>query len=500
MASIVRHSYSQILKSTVLIGGSQVINILFGIVRVKFMAVLLGPAGVGLIGIYDAVSSVVGTVTGMGIRQSGVRLIAEASGTGDDEKIARTILALRRVALVLGVLGMLTMFALCRPISWLTFGNYEHSGAIALLSFTLLFTAVSGGQTALIQGMRKIADLASLSVIGALLGTACSIPMVYFWGEAGIIPFLISISAMGILTSWFYARKILIVKVTLGLYETWAEARQLLSLGLVFMASALMSTAVAYMVRALVIRQFGLDGVGLYQAAYTLSNLYVGIVLNAMSMDFYPRLTAVAEYNHDCNRLVNEQTEVGLLVAGPGIVATLAFAAFVIQLFYSAQFVPAYEILRWQILGIFFRVVSWPMGFVLLAKGRARIFFWTELVSCVLHVALIWVGLHFFGLEGTGIAVFVLSIFYTIMIFAVVARLTGFFWSPANMRLGLILAPTVAAIFLVNRLLPPIWAITISALLTLAVGVYSIWALQIILGPRWFSSFWTKVQSHLGQA
>ena len=47
-------SYRQILRSTSIIGGASVINILIGLVRVKVAAVLLGPAGIGLIGLFKA--------------------------------------------------------------------------------------------------------------------------------------------------------------------------------------------------------------------------------------------------------------------------------------------------------------------------------------------------------------------------------------------------------------------------------------------------------------
>lgn len=44
----------------------------------------------------------------------------------------------------------------------------------------------------------------------------------------------------------------------------------------------------------IVVRSLGLDAAGLFQAAATLSTLYIGVILTAMGADFYPRLTAVA--------------------------------------------------------------------------------------------------------------------------------------------------------------------------------------------------------------
>src|SRR6478672_6250576 len=71
------HSYGQILKSSALIGGSSAMNIVLGILRTKAMAVLLGPAGMGLMGLYGSIADLARTIAGMGINTSGVRQIAE---------------------------------------------------------------------------------------------------------------------------------------------------------------------------------------------------------------------------------------------------------------------------------------------------------------------------------------------------------------------------------------------------------------------------------------
>ncbi len=471
------------------------INSLLGIIRIKFLAVLLGPAGIGLMGMYSAVMSTVGAMTNMGIGSSGVRQIAEASGTGNTQKIARTIITLRRSALLLGFLGMLLTSIFCKPLSRLTFGGAEYSWPIALLSVTLFLSAVSGGQIALVQGMRKIAHLATLSVLGGLLSTVVGIPMIFLWGKEGIVPFLVTVSAMTILTSWWYARKIPVAEIRLGWRETLREAKGLLSLGLVFMATGLMTAAVVYLVRVLVAQRIGMDGVGLYQAATTLSSLYIGIILSAMGMDFYPRLTAMAKDNEACNRMVNEQTEVGVLLAAPGILATLTFAPLIVQIFYSAGFTPAYDVLRWQILGIFLRVVSWPIGYVLLAKGKGNIFFWTELTSNVVHVALIWLGVSFFGLEGAGMAFFGLYLFATVMILAVVHHVSSFHWTVTSLRLIGITSVAVALAFLLPRFSTQNVALVFGGLLTLISTSYSLRSLYRLVGPEWIIDFRRKLKS-----
>src|SRR5208283_1417758 len=110
----------------------------------------------------------------------------------------------------------------------------------------------------------------------------------------------------------------------------WAQVRDeaagLLKLGFAFMASGLLTLGAAYAIRVLVVHKLGLAAAGLYQSAWTLGGLYVGFILQSMGADFYPRLTAIAGDDRECNRLVNEQAQVSLLLAGPGIIGTLTLA------------------------------------------------------------------------------------------------------------------------------------------------------------------------------
>ena len=115
------------------------------IVRNKAMAMILGQAGVGLFGIYGLVNDLTRSIAGMGVNSSGVRQIAEAVGTGDAQRIARTVTVLRRVAFCSGALGALLLLVLCKPISWLTFKDYRHTGSVALLALAVFFGDISQG-------------------------------------------------------------------------------------------------------------------------------------------------------------------------------------------------------------------------------------------------------------------------------------------------------------------------------------------------------------------
>ena len=479
----VKTSYSQILRSSALVGGSQAANISIGIIRTKAMAILLGPAGFGLFGLYGSIQNLTQSIAGMGINSSGVRQIAEAAGSGDKSRIAKTAAVLRRTTVILGLLGASALLLFSRQISQLTFGNTDRATAISLLSVAVCFGLVSGGQTALIQGMRRIGDLAKINVLGAFFGLCAGIPLVYFFRQKGVVPSLVVVAAMSILTSWWYSRQIEIPSAVVTFSEIGQEASALLKLGSAFMASGLMTLGVAYAVRIMILRTLGLPATGIYQSAWTLGGLYVGFILQAMGADFYPRLTASINNHEEANRLVNEQTLIGLLLAGPGVLATLTFAPLVIALFYSAKFGAAVTVLRWICLGVMLQVITWPMGYIIVAKGKPVIFFAAEFAWAVVAIALAWVCVTHFGVTGAGIAFFGSYVFHCLLLYPFVHWLSGFGWSKECRQKGVMFLALIGIVFAVFYIAPFWLAETLGSLVVLASGIYSIQVLLRLVPP-----------------
>jgi PST family polysaccharide transporter len=279
---------------------------------------------------------------------------------------------------------------------------------------------------------------------------------------------------MAILTSWWYSRKVRIQAQPLTISQWRQEAGALLKLGVAFNASSVLTMGAAYAVRLIVLRKVSFEAAGLYQSAWALGGLYAGFILEAMAADFYPRLTAIAKDNAECNRLVNEQAEISLLLAGPGMMATMTFAPLVIALFYTTKFAAAVEPLRWICLGMAFRVIAWPMGFIILAKGAQTIFFWTELAATVVHVGLAFMLVNYFGLTGATMAFVGLYIWHAILIYMVVRWLSGFRWSVVNRRTGLLFLPVIWVVFCGFHWFPFWLAIVVGTLATLGAGIYSI--------------------------
>jgi PST family polysaccharide transporter len=469
-----KNSYGEILRSSSIVGGAQATNYVIGLARVKLVAMLLGPTGVGLIGLYTSAIGFVGTVSGLGVGPSSVREIVRAYGQGDPQEAARTVIVLRRVCWAIGFFGWVLAVVFREPISLAMSGSSEHAGAIAVLGAMLLFSAVSGGQLALLQGLRRIGDLARANVTAAALGSIVTVAIYFALGGAGVIPALLAAAFVTLASSFWYARRVPVLPLSVSLRETWSGARRLLGLGLAFMWSAVLVAGLDLLIRAVIARKFGIEGAGIYQAAWALSGMFANFVLSAMGADFYPRLTATIHDRAQAARAVNEQTEIGALLALPGLLAALTLAPLAIKLLYTPQFLPAADLLPWMALGVFGRVISWPMGFVQLALGASRWFAVTETIFIGLWASLAYAMVEAFGIVGAAYAFALVYALYTPAMLWVTWILIDFSWSNGTRKLILASATFVGLAFAARFLSSDSATLVAGIAVTLASALFSL--------------------------
>jgi enterobacterial common antigen flippase len=468
-----RSTYRQILDSSAIIGGSAVVTTATAILRAKVMALMLGPGGMGLMGLYSSIVEFTESIAELGVNSSGVRQMAEAVGSGDMSRVARTAAVLRRTSAVLGLIGGLVLLVFCRPIAEWTFGSPQFALPVACLSLAVLFRLVSNGHSALIQGMRRIPDLARIGVLSALVGTIGTITLVYFFRTSGVLPSLLFSAALTLVLAVWYSRKIEIPSATLAREDVRSEAGALLKLGAAFMLMSVLSTGTAYAIRIMVRDRLGLEAAGMYQSAWALGGVYVAFILQSMASDFYPRLTAVANNHPECNRIVNEQAHVSLLLAGPGLIGTITFAPLVLAIFYDKTFAGAVEPLRWICLGMALRIIAWPMGYIIVAKGERKLLVFTEVAAAVVHLALGFTLIRYFGLAGATMGFFGLYVWHGLFVYVIVRKLSGFRWSVATRRTGVLYLWLIAMVFCAVRFLPQSAGMSSGSVALLIASAYS---------------------------
>ncbi|MBG6236644.1 O-antigen/teichoic acid export membrane protein [Pedobacter sp. CAN_A7] len=425
-------SYKKIIKSTGIIGGSQVFTILIGIFRTKIVAVLLGPMGVGLVGLFQVTIDLIRSMTGFGINFSAVKDIAESNNSNNEVKISRTVFIVKRWAIATGVIGMLFAIIFCVPISEYTFGNDDYAIGILFLSITFIATSLSQAQLAILQGYRLMGKMAKATVLGSILGLIITVPLYWWFGLDGIIPGLILMSFSSLIISWIFTKDLKTIPVVMNLQETFKGGLSMARLGFFIVISGFIGSLCTYAIRIFIADEMGISSVGIFQASYTISTMYLSIILNSMLADFFPRLSVHSKDNTKVNTLINEQTELALIFGAPMVIAIIAFCPLIIKLLYSSSFAGAVPILEWQAIGDFFVLITWPLGVLFLAKGMGIYSVLTDLLWAVLYYSLIYLGQDFFGVEILGIGFLIAIVIKLSVVFICVRRISGFTWSRKN--------------------------------------------------------------------
>ena len=428
-------SYRQIMKATSIFGGVQVFQIIISIIRSKFIAVLLGPLGMGISGLLTSTTGFIASLTNFGLSTSAVKDISTAHSTGDETRLATVAKVFKRWVWITGLLGTIMTLILAPWLSRLTFGNSDYTFAFIWISVTLLLNQISAGQVVLLRGMRQIRYMAHSGMIGSALGLITTIPLYYFYGIRGIVPGIIIAALTSLILTWYYAGKLNIKPVYVSKARTLAEGKGMLKMGFMISLSGLISVGASYIVRIFISKTGGVDQVGLYTAGFAIINTYVGMIFTAMGTDYYPRLAAISENNPECRKMINQQAEIAILILAPVIMTFLVFINWMVILLYSNKFIPVNDMILYAALGMFFKAGSWAIAFIFLAKGASKLFFWNEVITNIYLLAFNLLSYYYWGLTGIGISFLVAYIVYLIQVYWISARKYGFAFNSAFVKI-----------------------------------------------------------------
>jgi len=466
-------SYRQIMKATSLFGGVQAFQIIISVVRSKFIAVLLGPAGMGIASLLNSTLDFIAGSTEFGLATSSVKTIAAADATGNYQKISIVITVLRRLVWLTGLLGTIVTLILSPLLSQITFGNKDYTLAFIWVSVTLLFRQLSSGQMAILRGTRKIQHLAKANLYGSVLGLIITVPLYFYWGVDGIVPGIITTSVASLALSWFFANKIKTQRVKVSKDRTIAEGKEMLILGFMISLSGTITLGTSYIVRIFISHLGGIEQVGLYNSGFAIINTYVGLIFIAMGTDYFPRLSSVAESNERARVLMNQQAEIALLVLSPVLMVFIVFINWIVIILYSRKFVPISDMILWVALGMFFKAASWSIAIILLAKGESRVFFYNELAANAYVLGLNLLGYYLYGLSGLGISFLIAYILYLVQVFVLSRRRYNFSFYDAFYKIFLVQFVLAVGCFSLVKFTAHAYSYIFGSLLIVISTVYS---------------------------
>lgn len=390
-----------VIKAMGLFGGLQMLTILCGMVRVKLVAVLLGATGVGLFSIFNAALTFISTSTQMSLRSSAVRDIAANSATSSMPATVKTV---RLLGWLLGMFGVAVTIAAAPMLSLTTFGDLGATGSFMLLALAVLVSAATSGEQAIMQGSGQLKPLARSSALGVAGGLALSLPLLYFMRMDSIVLVVISYS----LTAYagtLYCRPIPTGGSTrLSASELWRRGRPILRLGAYMTSAGIVNEAVNYIFIAFLNSAGDTAQVGLYQSGYTIVSRYVGMVLSAIAVEYYPRLAANSSSSMRQQVFVNHETVLLMLILTPLLTMFVPLAPVAVRLLYSSEFLDVVPYILAAVPGVILQGFGWCISYLILARDDGKAYIAAEIAGAIISLLLNIAGYLAAGLAGLGIA------------------------------------------------------------------------------------------------
>lgn len=398
--------YDHVLKYTGLFGGVQGLVTLIGLVRNKFMALLLGTGGVGFSALLTSVQNFASQCTNLGISFGAVPKLSEYYEQQQQQQLDCYIQVIRLWSLIAAALGFVFCIAISPFVNEFSFTWGNHTLHYAMLALSVAMLAVTGGETAILKATRKLGRLAKIQIFTAVASVIVSIPLYYFFYHSGVVPAIVLTAFATMLMTMAYSYRCYPLRLHFNRKQL-KKGAGMIRLGVAFILAAALGSAAEMVIRSFLNVEGGLDAVGLYNVGYMITITYAGMVFSSMETDYFPRLSAVCKDIAKTNETVNKQMEVSLLLLSPLLVALLTALPILVPLLFSSEFLPVVGMAQVAVLAMYFKVLSMPMAYITLARSRSLSFLFLETSYFVVLLVAVVLGFRWWGIWGTGVAIVV---------------------------------------------------------------------------------------------
>ena len=413
-----KNFHNLIFKSTRIFGVSHLVKVGTKVITNKIAAIYLGAVGIGIIGIVENLLSVLFGLVNFGLSSSSVREIALLNYETEEAKAkeSRMISIIYYWSLFSGFLGAV-FFVL---ISYSFFKNTYPTDSSYLwfvsIALYFVFFALFSARMSILQGKREINKMVKIQVVISIIQMLLAIGCYYFFGLNGIAIAILFTAIVSFLVVYFSTKNaIRVEKNDLSLKQVFSEGLPMVKLGIILSLGTIINQLAFYVIRLFLKAFLSIEALGVFQVSYTVLVGYLGMIFVVMSNDFYPQLCNLESDKPTFEKYINDQTQFALYLVVPLVLLMYLIAPQLVVLLYSNSFLDVLLILKIALLGLIFKTIAWPIGFISLVKGNKKLFFKQNLLSDIINVVCSIVFTSYFGLKGLGLAfalMFLVSLFY----------------------------------------------------------------------------------------
>jgi O-antigen/teichoic acid export membrane protein len=425
----------KLLRATGWMTLAQGISTLLRVLNGKVAALILGPEGIGILAQLYQIKTLIIQYGSLGLGNGIVKHTASGIANEQYSFVQRLIATTVTIVTIPSLVVVLGSYLFGHRLSWMVFGREDLYLVLFAFVPTLPLVVVGGVFNNVLAGMKEIRRLALALII--ISASACGLTIILvlnleLWG-AVVAASIENIIFFGIYL-WFLRRSNLAGRIFPSsiVHIDKRVLRILLKFGLTTLFVGNVGSLSTLFVRSLVVHRFGVEANGIYQAALVTTTQSISMLLTAMSTYTFPR---ISELGQDYTTIIvekNNALRLVLLLGTPILSTLLVLKEWIIPLLTSSEFLPATELLPFQVIGVFFLLVSWGIGIGLLAMERFVAFSALHLVRYIGHPLLFLILHSRYGLWSISFAFAITEGLVALLQYIYHRRTIDFHLSPRN--------------------------------------------------------------------
>lgn len=443
-----RQLYDRILKYTSVFGGIQGLSIVISFLMTKIKSVLVGAAGYGLSENLNKSADFIKNSTNLGIPYVAVPEISR-------DKSDETILMTRSWALLTAILGLVLCVALSGVLSWSVFKDNSYARQIAAISLAVSFSAVTGGELAILRGMGQLRSIALSQFLSSLSSLAVTVPVLWRLRLDGIALSIILTAFVTCAVTCVFSFKAFPYSARPFSLKILKKGLGMIGFGVFFTIGAFIGSGAWLVIAAYLTRQGGEELTGTYSVGYLMVTYLTTMLLSVTDSEYFPRLSSKAGDMDQVHMLVSSQIKAMSMLAAPLVmVFIIAMPLVVFVVLEYEKFYAAIALSQLAVMGLFFKSISQPIAYITLAKSDTKIYLLQETLCYIILIISIVLGYSLLGVPGVGLALAVWELLYLCVVL-IVARLRYKYVMPTDivkqiLIQGLLMAGVAAIISFVH--------------------------------------------------
>lgn len=389
---------SDLIKVFSFTGLSTLVKLLTSYITVKVVASVIGPSGVALIGQLQNFTAIFTTLGAGGINNGVVKYVSEYRD--EETQLNHYLRNGFKITVVLSLLFGLVLIASSTYLSRWILRDAQFSYVFILFGISLSLLSLNNYFLSVLNGLKDFRKFVAISIITSLTGLAFSVGLVWLLQLKGALIATVTYQSVIFFVTLIFLRK----TPWLSQKILWGQTnrhiiRKYFSYSLMALVSAATIPVAQMVVRGFIIGRFSMDSAGYWEGMNRISGLYLIFFTTSFSVYYLPKLSEIKE----SARLKQEILDVYKIVT-PIIACSLLLIYilkdFLITLLFTKEFYPMKDLFAWQLAGDFFKVMSWILAFVMVAKSMTKLYIITEIMFAVIFVGLSMIFITYFGVIG----------------------------------------------------------------------------------------------------